>query len=374
MNQDSHDAPRTADELPQSENLDQASGETPAAGSVYRFLVYGLSLPERTLRSTSGVVGGALRESASLLVPMAFRNSRSYKSFVGQMLDFMIQDVAGVAAPEGEEVPEVENYVARKSVSSFVELAGMATLHVSPLTVMAIVSDLAHGSNIYLKELSSELKREGVISENSTIDSTADLLAAVSSASGKTADALDTPPVSVEGLRETIAQTTAAVSEIDASRVIPMAEIERTWSAMSKMAEKENVSLFAMSSAVTLFTLDRLSAVTHGALSTIRVTGNMFDRHIFDHYRSGIAEIGERGVYTILAESSKPYIDAVWYNFSSERQTITEDLVSGKLIGRAWDGMRSWFGSGDKANTGDESGPADSSETEEPTEPATKNE
>ncbi len=122
---------------------DQANGEEPqqpssdgqpVAGSIYKYLVYGLSLPERTIRSTSGVVGGAIRESASLLLPSTFRSSRSYQSFVEQMLDFMIDDVAGVEKESTEDDPAVENYVARKSVSSFIDLAGMATLHVSPRT------------------------------------------------------------------------------------------------------------------------------------------------------------------------------------------------------------------------------------------------
>ena len=47
----------------------------PEPSSVTEYLLYGLSLPERTLRSTSAVVGGALRESTGLLVPQAFRSS-----------------------------------------------------------------------------------------------------------------------------------------------------------------------------------------------------------------------------------------------------------------------------------------------------------
>ena len=78
---------------------------------------------------------------------------------------------------------EVENYVAKKTVSNFVELAGLATLHVSPLTVLAIMSDVAYGSNTFLKELSTELKKQGVIDGDSTIDNTADLLSALSEAS-----------------------------------------------------------------------------------------------------------------------------------------------------------------------------------------------
>ena len=335
---------------------DMTPDNEPESSAVYKFLVYGLSLPERAIRSTTGVVGGAVKESATYLVPMAFRNSRSYKSFVGEMLEFMINDVAGVPKSESEKAasPEVENYVAKKSVSSFIELAGMATLHISPLTVMAIVSDVAHGSNHYLKELSAELKQEGIISEDSAINSTADLLDAVGVASGKTADALGTPPLSVDGFMETVTQIRDSVAEIGADKVMTEQEIKQTWDEMSDEAEKQDVSLFELSSTMTLATLDSLASLTSGALSTIRVTGNMFDRHIFQHYRESLTDIGTRGVYIVLADSSKPYVDAVWFNFSSTRPTLTEDLVSGKLIGKAWDGMRGWIGGAKNEDSGSE--------------------
>ncbi len=342
LNEPMLDEPHLND--PQSDG----SPATPPASSVYRFLVYGLSIPERTLRGGSAIVAGAVKESATLLVPSSFRSSRSYRTFVDQMLDFMINDVAGVASSDKESAEttdsQVEGYVARKAVSTFVDLAGLATLHVSPLAVLAIVSDMAYGSQTYLRELSAELKREGIIDAKSTIDSTADLLAAVGNTAGRSAEALDTPPLSVEGLRETIDQTRQALSGVNPAGVIPLSEIDRTWREMSAVAATQQVSLFELSSAMTLFAMNRMTTVTRGALSTIRVSGNMFDRHVLDHYREGLSQIGQQGVYAILADSSRPYIQALWKNFASDRPTVTEDLFSGKLLGQTWRGVRGWVG------------------------------
>jgi hypothetical protein len=334
----------------------------PGVDRVYRYLMYGLSLPERTVRSTAAMVSGAVHESASLLVPQAFRDSKTYNTFVQQMLDVVSDDVGGVKKevsaeavaqvsgakdPNGNEAPnpEVENYVARKTVSTFIDLAGMATLHVSPLTILAIVSDVAYGSQTYLIELSNELKREGIIAENSTIASTADLLEAIGSASAETADAFDTPPLSVDGLRETIQQTRDSVSRIDPKKLMPQSEIASMWTDMQAMAEKEDVSVFEISSAMTMYALERANTVTKGALTTIRVTGDLLDRHLFDHYWQGLQAIGEQGIYATVADSSRPYIEAVWFNFSSDRPTVTEDLVSGKMVGRVWSGLCDWMSS-----------------------------
>lgn len=336
-----------------NESSTDVSTTDPTIDQVYKYLMFGLSLPERAVRSTAAIVSGAVNESAELLVPKAFQDSKTYNTFVKQMLNMMANDVGGVksegkkegkgsegqpadAASQGQTDAVVENYVAKKTVSTFVDLAGMATMHVSPLTVLAIVSDVAYGSKNYLHQLTDELKREGVVAEDSTIANVAELLDAVGSATGETADALDLPPVSVEGLRETIRQTTESVSKIDPSMLIPLSEIDQIWDDMQALAVKEDVNLFEISSAMTMYTLGQVNTVTKGALTTIRVTGDFVDRHLFDHYRQGLDQINEQGIYKMLIDSSQPYLDAVYFNFSSNRETVTEDFFSGRMIARVW--------------------------------------
>ncbi len=319
-------------------------GAEPAFDQVYRYLMFGASLPERAVRSTAAMLSGAIHESASLLVPQAFKDSKTYDSFVQQMLDMLAKDIGGVKKETtADDDPVIENYVAKKTVSTFVDFAGMATLHVSPLTVLAIVSDVAYGSKFYLNQLTDELKREGIISKDSVIGSTAELLDAVSIATGDSADILDTPPLSVDGLRETIDKTTENLSKIDPTLLIPQSEIAKMWEDMQAMAAREEVNLFEVSSAMTLYALGHVSTVSKGALTTIRVTGGVLEEHLIDHYREGLDEIMNRGIYVMLSDSCRPYVDAVWYNFSSDRPTVTEDIFSGKMAGRVWQGMRIWF-------------------------------
>ena len=175
------------------------TNKEPNAHSIRRYLRYGLSIPERALRSTAGVVGGALRESAAVLLPQAFRDAKTYRVFVGQMLDFMAEDMGGVQGTAPSDEPRVEGYVARKTVGNFVELASLATLHLSPMLVLAVVSDVAYGSKAYLNELAEELEKRQVIDDAATIQKADDLLAAVADVSRRTATAFDTPPLSIDG-------------------------------------------------------------------------------------------------------------------------------------------------------------------------------
>jgi hypothetical protein len=190
-----------------------------------------------------------------------------------------------------------------------------------------------------------------VIDEQSTIHHVEDLLAAVASASRLTAGAFDTPPLSVDGLRETIEQTREALRTIDPASVIPQSEINRVWADMRELARREGVSPLAISGAMTLYTLSSMHTLARGALSGVRVAGRLFDRHVIDHYEEAINQIRRRGVYAVLRDTSGPYIEAVWQNFSASKSTITEDLLTGRLWARGRDALRRWRGQADGPET-----------------------
>ncbi|MHC4398382.1 MAG: hypothetical protein ACYTG0_01740 [Planctomycetota bacterium] len=328
-----------------NEPTPQPEQPDPGFFRVRDFLLYSLSLPERTLRSATGVLGGVLLESTSLLVPQAFQNSKTYSMMIRQTLDFVVEDVGGVEPEKDENAPpKIENFVARKAVANFIDLAGMATFHLSPGLLLAVVADVAYGSQAYVKELGDELKTQGVIDESSTINHVDDLFEAVADAADTTASAFSVPPLSVSGLKKTIDDTRNAVRTIDPAKVIPESEVKRLWNEMHQIAVTQGVNPLAVSSAMTLCCLDKIGTLGQGALSTVAAVGNLFDRHVIGHYRTALADIHQKGIYRSLAETSEPYIDAVWKNFSTEKTTVTEHVLSGRLIGKAWNAARRWLG------------------------------
>ena len=318
------------------------SDEAPSASSIRDYLLYGASLPERAIRGTAGVVGGTLRESATLLVPQTFRNARTYQIFIGQMLDFMAEDMAGVDPEHRPGTPRVENYVARKTVGNFVDLATLATFHVSPMLLLALVGDIAYGSKAYLKELAADLESRGVIDDASAIQQADDLLDAVAATSQKTAQSFDTPPLSVDGLRETIRQTRESVAEIDPTKVLPKDELDRLWTRIRSTAKGEGVSPLDISGLMTLGTLEKIGKVGTGALSGVRVAGSLVNRHVLDQYRSALGDIHRDGFYRTLSTSSRPYVNALWHNFTRERTTLTEDFIKSGGVGRTLRRVRGW--------------------------------
>lgn len=330
------------------------TGEADAAGeaSLLGYLFYGLSLPERTVRSLSAVAGGLLNETAARLIPTAFRSSKSYALFVQQALDMAVHDFGGVPAPERATAADAaaspasspqEVDLARKAVGGMLDIASLSTLHLSPMTVLAAFSDLAYGSSHYLRELSAELKRQGVIDSGTSIDHVSDLLDALQTASNQATDALDQPPINLDGLRQTIEQTRQSIQQVDPTQLIPQAEIARLWDEMETAAQEAEVGILDVSTTMTMFAMNRVTLVGKGALSSVTVAGNLLDQHILRHYVAGLAEIRSAGLYATLNRSSEPYLEAVWNNFGDQRVTWTEDFLSGRMVNRGVAGLRGWW-------------------------------
>jgi hypothetical protein len=296
------------------------------------------------VRGGTGLVAGALRESAGLLVPQSFQNSQTYSVTIRQMLDFLAENVGRVEKAKDEAAEEIDNFLARKAVGNFLEMAALATLHLSPLTVLAVFSDVAYGSQTYLTELAEELKKQGIIDEQSKVHHASDLLSAVAAATQSTSQALNLPPLSVEGLKQTIEETRAAVKSIRPDQMLSEADIRGLWQQMRDLAKRENVDLLRLSGAVTIESLGTLGTISRGALSSVRVSGALVKRHIVDHYVQALGKIRDEGLYRSLADRSEPYLRAVWENFASQKTTITEDLLSGKLVGNSWRAVRRWLG------------------------------
>ena len=328
--------------LDAGESLDS----TDRSGSLSQYLLYTATLPERVVRSSVGLAAGAASEAAGLLVPQAFKTSKTYEIVVKNSLGMLTRDIGGVektTAENQEDVDEQENLIARKAVGNFVDLAGLATLHASPVWMMAIVSDVAYGASSCVQELAAELQKQGLIDDDATIHNVDDVLSAVQNASGNAASMFDTPPLSVDQLKESLTATRESLASADVRSILPEAELKRYWDEMKEVATQEDVSLLGVSGAVTMGTLNRVKTVGQGTLTGVQVVGGLVTRPFFEHYTETLATIRRDGFYESLKDTSAPYINAVWNNFSGTRSTWTEEVLSGRAIKAGLDKLGGWL-------------------------------
>src|SRR5436190_4722957 len=93
---------------------------SPPERSFFDALKYGVSLPERFVRSAAGLTAGTAKELAGFLVPRSFQDSKTYEVVVRNSLNFVIANVGGVDLPADPNAPPPpENFVARKAVGNF---------------------------------------------------------------------------------------------------------------------------------------------------------------------------------------------------------------------------------------------------------------
>jgi ribosomal protein L37AE/L43A len=337
----------------QAQSTEVAPPQAPTAepeSSFTRNLLYGLSLPERFLRSGIGLTAGAVKEMAGVLIPQSFQSAKSYEIAIDKSLTFLTETIGGVAGKgPTAAVDEAGAHIARKAVGNFVDLAGLATLHVSPMWVLAAVSDIAYGSKTYAYEVAKELKAQGVIDDTSTIHHMEDILDAIQRSSGTAASTFDTPPLSVEDLRQTLEQTREQLRGADLQRLLPEAEVRRMWIEMQTVANQEGVGLLEISSAMTMQLLNRVQTVSDGALTSVRVAGGLLNRTVLDHYRGSLSDIRQRGIYEVLSEMYRPYAEAVWHNFTRERQTWTEQLLEPENITKTVNKLFKFLEGGEQA-------------------------
>lgn len=337
-------------------------GERSTTEQLLNGLLYSVSLPERLVRSAVGVTAGTAKEIAEFVVPQAFQDSKSYEVAVRNSLNFLLANVGTVSAPTSEKPPtpaisasaaDAANdptggnpgrFIARKAVGNFIDIAGLATLHVSPLWILAIVSDAAYGTRTYLSELAGELQTQGLIDDSSTIHRVDDLFEAIKKASGKAASNFDTPPLSLDELKTSFEQTRAALSEVDPTLLIPEAEIGRIWTDMKSLAAQEKISLLGVSGAVAMQAVESIKTVTHGSLTGLFVAGKIVNRNIFGHYISALSDIHKNGLWSSVRDTYGPYVDLAWGNFTSSRKTWTEQVLNPSRFTSLWAKVCKLFG------------------------------
>ena len=128
-----------------------------------------LSAPGTGVRALAAGLGGAVHETAEVVLPRFARRSRLYEATAKNLLRIVIELFGDVEreAPAGQ--PEAGELLKRKTAGNAMELGSIAAFGFSPLWLLAAASDISHGSRVYLEVLVAELKRAGVVAEDAEL-------------------------------------------------------------------------------------------------------------------------------------------------------------------------------------------------------------
>jgi hypothetical protein len=267
------------------------------------------SLPERAFRALAAGLGGAVHETAEVLLPRFARRSRLYEATAKNLLRIAIELVGDVEreAPKGQ--PEAGELMKRKTAGNVVEIGSIAAFGFSPLWLLAAASDISRGSRVYLESLVTELKRAGVLAEEAELGTVDDLLAALEGASGTSARLVDLPPLELAELRRSVAELRSSASELPSPQ-----ELAALYDGLRRTAARERRPLLEVSSGIGLAFL--LSA---------RQVGR---EHLVAPYREDWQPLRREGFAAYASRIAGPYRSAMAGHFDRTRETWTERALA----------------------------------------------
>jgi hypothetical protein len=271
-------------------------------------LPYLVSLPERILRATAAGVGGFLYEASLLVLPGWLRGTRIYTAIIAGLLRITIELVGGAYGILPPKDISAQELATRKAAGTGIELAGLLTLGWSPLWIFAATADLTGGTRTYLRALVSQLKNDGVLAAEESINTVEELLDTLENTSGIAAEALDVPPLNVNDMRRTWSDLrNNATSLPDADRLAAL------YASMQRVAKKEKTSIYALSKSI------GTAAVKAGVQ-----TGHL---HIIDFYIASLQTINAEGLAHYTKRVTLPYRAVAASHLDPICLTYTERLL-----------------------------------------------
>ncbi len=268
------------------------------------------SLPERCIRAAAALFGGAVHETAQLVLPRFFRRSRLYEASAKNLLRVAIELVGGVeaSAPAENGAPPPRELAVRKGAGNVVELGSIAAFGFSPLWLLAGASDVVRGSRVYLDTLVEELKRARHVAGDAEVETVDELLGVLERGTGTTARLIDIPPVELAELRASLAELRDAAGDLPTPD-----ELARLYEGLRRTADAERRPLLEVSAGVGLAFLVSARSVARD--------------HLVVPYREDLQPLRREGFGAYARRVGGPYARAVSGHFDRERPTWTERMI-----------------------------------------------
>jgi len=291
-----------------------------------------LSIPERTIRSLAAVGGGTAVLLTETLIPPTLQQSTLYRVTIGDFQQFLIEQVAQMdnSVLATVKTRDLENnFMPRRVAGSVVDAAGLLWVRFSPLWVFAIASDAATGSKVFLHRLTAQLKENGVLAEETQVDSLSELLDALHAASDASAQTVNMPPLSGEDIKQTAEDLRQSYGRLFTNTTNLLPRLESLWSQMETVSTEEGTSTAKVSGVMTLDLvewgkkgLDTITAVS-------QTGGDLLGEYILTSYAQTLDNLAAEGLPRYFSRKMTPFAETAVAHFDADRQTWTEKMVIG---------------------------------------------
>jgi hypothetical protein len=293
---------------------------------------YLLSLPERVIRSALGLGAGLLREVGEVVLPRSVRQTQLYQSLVDTTLRFVIEQVGGAQGVYPADQLPPDDFLLRRGAGNAVELLGIVAFRVSPVWVLAALSDLSGLGRRMIPEIADALKEQGLLEKDMQFESMDQLLDGLEKTSSRLAETFNTPPLDVAGLRREWTALRTEAGNLKPAALPSPRMIGDQWEALKQESARQGRSVFETSSIMAVAAVRALPGRALWLSKSARVgatyAGKVLSTAILDHYSQTLNELREVGYLTYAKRQLSPYVRASLEQFSPERRTLTQKLLA----------------------------------------------
>jgi len=292
---------------------------------------YALSLPERLVRSLSGILAGTVREVGEVILPARVRRSRLYSSVVGATLQFLIEQVAEIQASGETALPQ--DFILRKVAGNVVDIAGIAAFHASPVWVLAALADIAGAGQEFISQISKALYEAGLLKSDDNFSNVNELLNGLELTAAQMSQSVHMPPLNVAALRDDWQKLCFEAARIPKAALPDPEQIWTQWNDLKQEAARQERSVLELSSLLAITAIRTLPENARWLSRVVKVggkrTGEIVAHTLLDHYRDTLLEIHHVGYLQYWLREFEPYFKGAVRQFSTQRQSTTERLLSG---------------------------------------------
>lgn len=292
---------------------------------------YLLSIPERAIRSALGFSAGLLREIGEVAVPRTVRRGQLYKSLVDTTLRYVIEQVGSAKGVYPTEVPQAQDFLARRGVGHAIELLGIAAFRISPVWVFAALADLSGLGRRLIPEIAEALKEEGLLEKDVRFESVDQLLDGLEKASSRLAQTINAPPLDVARLRKEWTDIRSQARQLKPVDLPSAQDLTSRWQELKHEAARQGRSTFTTSSLMAISAVRALPQRARWLSSSTRAgatrTGRLLYTTILEDYSHTLSDLREVGYVAYARRQLSPYLRGCVDQFSRHQRSVTERII-----------------------------------------------
>ncbi len=283
------------------------------------------------LRSLGALSGGLLREIGAVVLPAGIRRTAIYRTMVEVTLRFLIQEVGQVPDVYPSEERLAETFLLKRGASHGIELLGLATMHVSPIWILAALADASGAGHALIQQIAQALEEEGLLDANARVTTVDHLLDGLEKTSAHLAHTLNVPPLDMASLRREWAQLKEELPRIPRGSLPTVGTLEGLWRELVASAAQQQRSVFTVCSMLAVSTFREMptnvARLSRAASAGAKRTGEVIGAALLIHYQQALEEMSRIGFLEFWRRQFRPYLRAAAEQFAFTKKSSTERLL-----------------------------------------------